>query len=138
MDSELPNLGEQELQVLRCIAANGPVTARDVVETIGSELGLARTTVLTVIERLRKKGYVTRKLAAGVFVYLPRVPQAALLQDLVKSFVEKSLGGAVSPVVAYLASVKDVSSDDLAEMQRMVDELKIQESKRRAELGEEA
>jgi predicted transcriptional regulator len=126
METEKPNLGEQELEVLRFIAAQSPITAREVVEAVGQERGLARTTVLTVIERLRKKGYLTRKRREGVFVYSPRVPQAEVLQDLVRHFVEKTLGGAVSPVVAYLASIRELPQEDLDEMQRLVGELKAE------------
>ena len=46
-----PRLGEQELAVLSYIAAHAPVAARDVVEQFASEQELARTTVLTVMER---------------------------------------------------------------------------------------
>ena len=125
MEQEKPNLGEHELEVLRFIDKHGPVAARDVVDAVGPERGLARTTVLTVVERLRKKGYLKRKRnREGVFVYTSSEPQAELMQDLVRQFVEKMLGGAVSPVVAYLASVKRLPEEDLAEMQKLVDELK--------------
>ena len=125
MEQEKPNLGEHELEVLRYIDTHGPVAAREVVEAVGPERQLARTTVLTVVERLRKKGYLKRKRnREGVFVYTSSEPQAELMQDLVRQFVEKMLGGAVSPVVAYLASVKRLPDEDLAEMQKLVDELK--------------
>ncbi len=125
MEQEKPPLGEHELEVLRYIDTHGPITARDVVEAVGQERNLARTTVLTVVERLRKKGYLKRRRnREGVFVYTSSEPQAELMQDLVRQFVEKMLGGAVSPVVAYLASVKRLPEEDLAEMQKLVDELK--------------
>jgi predicted transcriptional regulator len=125
MEQAKPNLGEHEMEVLRYIDTHGPVAARDVVEAVGPERSLARTTVLTVVERLRKKGYLKRKRnKEGVFVYTSCEPQAELMQDLVRQFVEKMLGGAVSPVVAYLASVKRLPDEDLAEMQKLVEELK--------------
>ena len=129
MDQEKPNLGEHELEVLRFIDLNGPLAARDVVEAVGQERNLARTTVLTVIERLSKKGYLRRKRSReGVFIYTSCEPQAELMQDLVRQFVEKMLGGAVSPVVAYLASVKRLPEEDLAEMQKLVDALKAEQN----------
>ncbi len=128
MEPEKPHLGEQELEVLRYIDKNGPLAAREVVEAVGAERKLARTTILTVIERLRKKGYLKRKRNKdGVFVYVSSEPQAELMQDLVRQFVEKMLGGAVSPVVAYLASVKRLPDEDLVEMQKLVEELKAEQ-----------
>ena len=127
MEEEKPHLGEQEMEVLRYIAAHHPITAREVVEALSPERNLARTTILTVIERLRKKGYLARRRRENVFIYSPRVPQAEILQDLVRHFVEKTLGGAVSPVVAYLASVRRLPQEEVDELQRLVEELKVED-----------
>jgi predicted transcriptional regulator len=122
---EQPPLGEQELEVWRYIAEHAPIAAREVAARFAEERGLARTTVLTVIERLRKKGYLTRR-REGVFHYLPRVPPAEVVQGLVRQFVEKTLAGSVSPLVAYLGRARKLSDQELAELQRLVDELKAE------------
>jgi predicted transcriptional regulator len=121
---EQPPLGEQELEVWRFIADRAPVTGRAVVEQFAQERGVARTTVLTVIERLRKKGYLTRRRREGVFHYSPRVPAAEVIQGLVRRFVEKTLAGSLSPLVAYLGQSRQLSAEELAELQRLVDALK--------------
>jgi predicted transcriptional regulator len=121
---ENPSLGEQELEVLRFIADRAPVSAREVAEQFAEARGLARTTVLTVMERLRKKGYLTRKRRQGVFHYSPRVPQSDVLQGLVRQFVEKTLAGSVSPIVAYLARSRQLTEEELRELQKLVDELR--------------
>ena len=117
-------LGEQELEVLRFISERAPITARAVVEGFAEERGLARTTILTVVERLRKKGYLARRRRDGIFEYSARVPQSELMQGLVRQFVERTLGGSVAPVVAYLASARAMSDSELDELQHLVDELK--------------
>lgn len=113
-------LGEQELEVWRFIAEHAPVTGRTVVEQFARERGLARTTVLTVIERLRKKGYLTRRRRAGVFHYAPRVPAAEVVQGLVRRFVEQTLAGSVSPLVAFLGQSRQLSNEELAELQQLI------------------
>jgi predicted transcriptional regulator len=117
------SLGEQELAVLRFIAERAPVAAREVIDHFGGEQELARTTILTKIERLRKKGYLTRRLRKGVYVYSPRVPQAEVIQGLVSDFVERTLGGSVSPVLAYLIHTQELSEAEAALLQRLADEL---------------
>jgi len=123
---EKPPLGEQELEVLRFIANRAPAPAREVIEHFGEERGIARTTVLTVMERLRQKGYLARSRREGVFHYSPRVPQEEVLQRLVRDFVEGTLGGSVSPVVAYLAQTRRISDTELAEMERLAEEIKAE------------
>ena len=91
-----------------------------------------RTTVLNVMERLRQKGYLKRRKSEGVFQYFPSVPKAELLGDLVKDFVETSLGGSVSPFVAYLSRETVVGEDELKELKKLVRDLE-RDRKDRAE-----
>lgn len=122
-----PPLGEQQLEVLRLITDRAPVTAREVVEHFAASRGLARTTVLSVIDRLQEKGYVTRRRRGGVFHYSPRVPKEEVLQRLVRDFVEKTLGGSVSPFVAYLARTRQISPEELGQLQELVEQIRAEQ-----------
>ncbi len=115
-----PNLGDQELEVLRFIADNGPSTVGQVTEGFGAPRGLARSTILTVMERLRKKGFVGRKQQGGIFHYASVETQTDLMRDVVASFVRRSLSGSLSPFVTYLAEASEVSDDELAQLEETV------------------
>jgi predicted transcriptional regulator len=116
-------IGDQELELLRFVTEHAPISVREATETYGEAHGLARTTILTVMERLRKKGYLTRRKEQGVNVYSPRLSQAEVLRGLVGQFVEKTLGGSLSPFVAYLAEAEGLSQRELAELRRLLDRL---------------
>jgi predicted transcriptional regulator len=120
---EQASLGDQELEVLRFVTENAPISVGEVAERFGAPRGLARTTILTVMERLRKKGFLTRSKGERPFRYSPRSSQAEVLQGLVREFVEKTLAGSLSPFVAYLADAKERSDTELAELRRLVDTL---------------
>lgn len=114
-------VGDQELSLLRHLAELGGATVGEVAETFGAPRGLARSTVLTMMERLRQKGHLDRRLSGGVYRYASRVSAGEVLHNAVRSFVEKTLGGSVSPVVAYLAeSAPEVSDAELAELEELV------------------
>jgi predicted transcriptional regulator len=113
-------LGELQLEVLRFVSDHGPLTVGEVVAQFGEPRGLARTTVLTVMERLREKGYLTRAKQAGVFRYGARVETAEVLRGLVREFVEKALAGSVSPFFAYLAQEKDLSAEEIAALEQLL------------------
>lgn len=125
---ERPSLGDQELAVLQFIAEHAPVPARDVIEKFAGEHELARTTILTKIERLRKKGYLSRRRRNGVFYYSPRVPHAEVLQGVVRDFVERTLGGSISPMVAYLMDTRPLTPEELTVLQKLASELRPPES----------
>ncbi|MBV9850219.1 MAG: BlaI/MecI/CopY family transcriptional regulator [Armatimonadetes bacterium] len=118
-----PDLGDQELEVLRYVADHAPITVRAAAEQWGEPRGLARTTILTVMERLRKKGYLARHKAGGAFAYTPVIAKTDVLRGLVQNFVEKTLAGSLSPFVAYLADNKDLSPSELEALKRLVREM---------------
>ena len=114
------SIGDQELALLRYVAEQGEATVGQTVEGFGTPRGLARSTVLTMMERLRAKGYLERRQAEGVFRYTPRETDGELLHGVVRDFVERTLGGSVSPFVAYLTETEEVSDVELAELERLV------------------
>jgi predicted transcriptional regulator len=113
-------LGPLETDILRYIGDHYPISVAEVADHVGETTGHARTTVLTVMDRLRKKGFLTRQKVEGVYRFSPKVPNSELLKDLVKDFVETTLGGSVSPFVAFLAEGGEISEDDLNMLKRLV------------------
>lgn len=122
-------VGEQELTVLRYVAEHGPATVGEVAERFGEPQGLARSTILTVMERLRLKGYLTRRKVEGVFQYASPVPASELLRDVVGDFVQRQLSGSVSPFAAYLSEADDVADEELAQLQDVVARLRSKKRK---------
>jgi predicted transcriptional regulator len=116
-------LGEQESALLKWVAEHAPASVAEVTDGFGSAQDLARTTVLTVMERLRRKGYLKREKAGGVFKYSPSQPHDLQLRQLVSRFVEKTLGGSVDPFVAYLADEARLSDDELSRLKAIVQDL---------------
>jgi predicted transcriptional regulator len=117
------SIGREEWQVLRYVADHQPVTVRQVADHMASRSGKARTTVLTVMERLREKGYLARRKRGGIFHYTSRLSKAELTRDLVREFVRDALGGSVSPFVAYLTGEAKVTNDELEQLRELVEGL---------------
>jgi predicted transcriptional regulator len=114
------SIGDRELALVRHIADRGSVSVAEAVEEFGADHGLARSTVLTMMERLRRKGYLSRRMAEGVFRYRACASSADLLKDAVQRFVERSLDGSVSPFLAYLSEAPELSDQERQELERIV------------------
>lgn len=119
-----PDLGELELEVLQYLSDHPNVTVREAAQQFNTTHGLARTTILTVMENLRQKGYLTRKRGRSAFEYAPVVAKTDLLRGLMSDFVEKTLKGSVSTVVSFLTNTRRLSDEDLDELERLVEELR--------------
>ena len=125
------SIGEQELALLRHNADRGAVSVAGAVEEFGAGRALARSTVLTMMERLRKKGQLSRRLVDGVYRYRARTSSANLLKGAVRQFVESRLDGSVSPFLAYLSETRDVSDAELRELEEIVARLSAGKRKER-------
>ena len=117
-------IGDQELALLRHVADRGGASVGEVADAYGAGRGLARSTVLTMMERLRQKGYLARRRGGdGVFRYTSRESTGEVMRAAVRDFVRQTLDGEVSPVVAYLVEDAEVSDAELAELEALVDRL---------------
>jgi len=119
----LQNIGKGELEVLHFVHEHHPVTVRHVADHLAASRGLVRTTALNVMSRLVQKGFLKRRRIDGVYHYEPRINRGQLLRNLVRDFVDGTLGGSVSPFVAYLTDAGNVSEEELAQLKKLVHEL---------------
>ena len=126
-----PTIGEQELTLLRYLADRGDATVGEAVEEFGTSRGLARSTVLTMMERLRRKGYLSRRMTQGVYRYRALSSSADLLKGAVQRFVERHLDGSVSPFLAYLSDSGELSEQEMQELERIVAKLDAAQRKDR-------
>ncbi|WEN15834.1 BlaI/MecI/CopY family transcriptional regulator [Rhodanobacter sp. AS-Z3] len=118
-----PSIGDQELALLQHLDEGGQASVGEVASTFGEPRGLARSTVLTMMERLRTKGYLKRRQRKGMYRYSTATGAAEAVRSAVGSFVEKTLSGSVSPFVAWMSEHAEVSDDELAELEALVAQL---------------
>lgn len=118
-----PSIGDQELALLHHIDECGSASVGEVAASFGEPRGLARSTVLTMMERLRSKGYLKRRQLKGMFRYSTATGPGEVMRSAVGSFVEKTLSGSVSPFVAWMSERAEVSDTELAELEALVAQL---------------
>ena len=116
-------IGDQELALLQYIDEAGTPSVGEVAAGFGEARGLARSTVLTMMERLRSKNYLQREQLEGVYRYRSTARQESVVQGAIAQFVDRTLQGSVSPFVAYLSQREQVSDDELAELEALVEQL---------------
>jgi predicted transcriptional regulator len=116
-------IGDQELALLHHIDECGQASVGEVAAGYGEPRGLARSTVLTMMERLRGKGYLKRRQVKGMYRYSTATGPGEAMRSAVGSFVEKTLGGSVSPFVAWMSEHAEVSDAELAELKALVTQL---------------
>jgi predicted transcriptional regulator len=110
-----------ELEVLRYVIETSPVTARDVAEAMAEAKGIARTTSHTLLDRLRKKGHIVRTSQHGVHLYSPAEDGSEVLKGLVADFVRNTLGGSLSPFVAFFSEKSNLSEQETEALRKLLE-----------------
>lgn len=124
------SVGDQELALLQYVASQGEASVGEVASGFGESRGLARSTVLTMMERLRNKGYLKRRQVEGVYRYTGTAGPDAVVRNAVGQFVQNTLQGSVSPFVAWMSERGRVSDAELAELEQLVVDLQSRRKER--------
>jgi len=92
----------------------------DVHAGYGVGLGYARGTVLQMMERLRKKGFLAREDVEKIFRYSVVNSPDDVEGSLVGSFVETHLGGSITPFLHYIEQSGSLSKEEVTELEALV------------------
>ena len=120
-----PPVSDAELEVLKVLWANGAGTVRDVEALLRRrKRRLAYNTVLTMLSRLRDKGYVAADRTGTAHVFRSSVTRDELLSHGMASLADRICDGTASPLVHALVKGQRFSPEEIAHFRRLLDELK--------------
>lgn len=118
------DLGEAELEVLKVLWEEGPQTVRQVHTTLHTRgRTIAYTTVLTFLTRLEQKGFVHSDKSEMAYLYQPTISRDGVVKSRLKSFLEQLYDGAAGPLVLQLIKEEKFTSEEIAELQGLIDGL---------------
>jgi len=84
-------LGPLELEVMKIIWLKQEATVQQVLMELNKDNGYAYTTIMTVMNRLNKKGIITYHKLGKVYVYSPIYDSAELIRRISSEQVESLL-----------------------------------------------
>jgi BlaI family penicillinase repressor len=122
--SQRSPVSDAELEVLKVLWAAAPATVRDVVAALGKRRRrLAYNTVLTLLSRLREKGYVIADRSETAHLFRPLVTRDELLGSTLTALANRLCDGTASPLVQALVRDQRLSADEIADLRKLLDEL---------------
>lgn len=114
---------ELELTILKILWRGSPLLARDVQNALADEgRELAKTTVITTLNTMIGKGYLRRKKRGNSFLFSPRIDEATVSERVLSDVVDRVFDGSTSAVLLKLFDVRNVESDELKELRRLIDQ----------------
>lgn len=118
-------LGDLESAVMETLWINSQQTVNEVEERLRNKREIAHTTVLTTLDRMYRKGYLTREKEAKAFVYSPRYTREEFERMLAQEVLGALIGHFTEPA---LSTFVDLIGDDPGALDQL--EAKIREKRR--------
>jgi BlaI family transcriptional regulator, penicillinase repressor len=92
-----------ELLCLNALWTLGEANVRDVQAIVVRTRPLAYTTIMTVLDRLVRKGKLSRRKIGRAFVYRPETSREAMRRAAIRELVESLFDGSERELVEFLA-----------------------------------
>ena len=118
---ELPALSEAQLEIMHVVWDGGEVTVTDVWNVLAARRPVARNTVLTLMDRLEKKGWLRRRADGPAHYYSAAVPRAATLGQVVHRLVDAAFAGSAEALVLALLEGRGVSAEEAKRIRQLID-----------------
>ncbi len=117
-------ISDAEHAVMEVLWHEAPMTATDVAERLAEKQGWSLPTVKTLLSRLLAKGALVADAEGRKFLYRPMIARTDYVSSESRRLVDRLFGGKFSPLVAHLAEQEKLTSDDIAEIEALLQELK--------------
>ncbi len=109
-------VSDAELEILEVLwSADDSLNAGEIRTRLEENKNWERTTVLTLIQRLLKKG-VIRQEKREVYYYVPCIKREEYVKEETKHFVDKFFKGSSRNLAAALVSSEALTKEDIEEL----------------------
>ncbi len=128
-DKRRPAMSDAEREVLKTLWEHGPSTVREVQALLGGQgQEWTRSTVITLLQRLEKKGYVASDKRKFAFVFRATVSREDVMHQRISKVAEELSEGDAVPLVLAFAQRHPFTDDEIVQFRELIEEM---ESKRR-------
>src|SRR5262245_23985396 len=119
-------LGDLQLRIMKVLWEREAASVADVHEALGPHSGLAYTTVATMLRKMEGRGLVTHLSEGRRFIYRSAVAPDVVTRSMANDVLERLFEGRLADMLHHLLSTREVSRDELRELERLIRERKKQ------------
>ena len=124
MEDKHLSLTQAEWSVMECLWEAGPLTGREVTERMERRCGWSRSTTLTLLGRLERKGALKSVPAEkGPRVFSPLLKREDAALGETRDFLDRVYQGSLSLMVSSLTRKQALSREELDELYELLREL---------------
>ena len=120
-DGNLTPVQHEIMEVIWDRGRSGASVA-EIWEAVSQSRQVVRTTVLNLVDRLEKRGWLRRKPGQGANRYVAAVGRDKTSAMLAGDFVDEFFGGSAGNLVMSLLGSGRLDADEIQRLQKMLDE----------------
>ena len=113
-------LGELESKVIRIVWDRQEASVRDVLASLSEGRKLAYTTVVTILDRLHKKGFLKRRKEGKAFLYTPRLTREGFDEIVTRDVLVGLLKEGSRPTLTTFVDLVGTDEQLLEELEALV------------------
>ena len=113
-----------ELEIMKVLWKRPGIGASEIVDALDGEQDWSPRTVKTLLSRLVEKGALDTEADGRRYLYRPTVAKRDYQKKEAGQLIDKLFGGRAAPLFAHLAQSESLTSDDIAEIEALLQELK--------------
>ena len=119
-------LGDLQLRIMKVLWERGPVSVADVHEALGTETALAYTTIATMLRKMEARRLVTHESEGRRFLYRSAIEPDVVTRSMANDVLDRLFEGRLADMLDHLLSTREISRDELRELERLIRERKKQ------------
>ncbi|MGH8074141.1 MAG: BlaI/MecI/CopY family transcriptional regulator [Lysobacter sp.] len=116
-------ISEAESIVMDVLWRQHPRSADDVVQALAESRHWQEPTIKTLLNRLLNKGAIAAEKEGRRYLYTPVLERGDWLIDESEGLLDRLFGGRVAPLVAHFSEHRKLSSEDIAELRKLLEEI---------------
>lgn len=126
--SKLPPLTEPQIEIMQVIWQHDEITVSDVWQAISAKRPVARNTILTVLDRLEKRGWLQKRSVGNVQLYRASVSEKVTLKQAVQRLVNTFFGGSSESLMMTLLEGRGISPQEAQRIRQQIDDARSKKS----------
>jgi predicted transcriptional regulator len=118
-------LGDLQLRIMKVLWERSEATVAEVLDALDNDdANLAYTTIATMLRKMEARGLVAHRVEGRSFIYRARVAAEDVSRSMSDHLVDRLFEGSLLDAVNHLLSSREVSRDELRQLEKLIAERK--------------
>ena len=120
-ESEHPT--ELELEILKILWQGSPLLVREVRSRLKeTDRPLAHSSVITILNIMHRKGYVSRQKSGNAFLFSPKVEEGSVTGRMASDLLSRAFNGSPAAMMLKLLETDDIDAKELSQLRKLINQ----------------